>query len=119
MSNPEKKVDERMVNKEYCSNYYQKNRDEILKKRSEKIVCDECGFNYTYSNKTNHYRTKKHKEAINRTKIGNLDQTLSDLELINKLEKEKLEKLIKLENLDEIEKMANLLAQEIKNNKKK
>jgi hypothetical protein len=39
--------------------YYKKNRDLILLKNKEVIMC-ECGVNYTYGNKLRHQQSKKH-----------------------------------------------------------
>lgn len=72
--------------KKYHSTYYEENREELLKKRSEKITCPTCGFQYSYSNKTNHLRTKKHKEAINKNKLDDLNkQIVNNYEILEKL----------------------------------
>ena len=69
-----------------CTNYKVKiNRKDLLKKR-EKVTCPTCGFQYSYSNKTNHLRTKKHKEAINKNKLDDMNkQVINDYEILEKL----------------------------------
>lgn len=44
----------------YMVDYYNNNKD----KYKLKTLCD-CGHYYAYSNKTKHYKTKKHIEKIN------------------------------------------------------
>jgi len=39
-------------------------KDKEKYQSQEKIVCDICQGRYSFSNKTNHIRTKKHKEAL-------------------------------------------------------
>ena len=46
-------------NKEKFKEYYEKNKETIEKYRKENHDC-ECGSCYTYSNKTNHFKTKRH-----------------------------------------------------------
>ena len=43
--------------------YYEDHKEEILEKKRKKFDCD-CGGNYSYSGKTTHERTKKHKDFI-------------------------------------------------------
>jgi hypothetical protein len=39
--------------------HYNKNKEEINKKRKEKITCI-CGMEYSYNHKARHYKTKRH-----------------------------------------------------------
>jgi len=50
-------------NKEYDAKYKEEHRDEILKRKNQKHIC-ECGGNYTTDNKSQHCKTKKHKSFI-------------------------------------------------------
>lgn len=43
--------------------YYKFHKDEIQKKHSTKSTCI-CGGSYTYANKTNHMKTKKHLDYL-------------------------------------------------------
>ena len=43
--------------------YYKLHKEEIQKKYSAKTTCV-CGGSYTYANKTNHLKTKKHLDYI-------------------------------------------------------
>ena len=44
--------------------YYEKNKEQLLLKWKEKFNCD-CGGKYTYTNKIQHFKTKKHQKFIN------------------------------------------------------
>ena len=46
-------------------NYNKNNRDKILEKKKEIIIC-ECGINYTYTNKLRHQKSKKHIDIISK-----------------------------------------------------
>ena len=61
-------------NKESCKAYYNKNKDqykeyynnkkdEILEKSKQVCKCNECGFTYTYANKTNHLISRLHADG--------------------------------------------------------
>ena len=45
--------------KEYNSQYYKDNKEEIIQKKSELIICS-CGSRYTRTHKARHMNTKKH-----------------------------------------------------------
>ena len=47
--------------KEKQEKYYLKNKEKILEKRNKKINC-ECGGSYTVTNKSTHFKQKKHIE---------------------------------------------------------
>jgi hypothetical protein len=49
--------------KQIDKKYYEDHKEEILEKKRKKCDCD-CGGNYTYSGKTMHERTKKHKKKF-------------------------------------------------------
>ena len=49
--------------KNYMPNYYQKNREEINKRKSEKIEC-ECGEYYTHNHRARHMKTEKHMKLM-------------------------------------------------------
>ena len=58
---------------EYNRQYRQQHKEELNAKRTKQYEC-ECGGRYTYSNKRNHLKTKKHQnflktQATNFTKI--------------------------------------------------
>lgn len=48
--------------KNYLKKFYEKNPD----KKTEKIVCPDCGNTYLYSNKSKHLKTKLHKLVVNK-----------------------------------------------------
>lgn len=48
------------LKRQYCKEYFEKNKDEL----KEKIKCDICGHEYMKYNKTNHLRTKKHMNCV-------------------------------------------------------
>ena len=50
-------------NKEELKEYYKNNKEKINEKQKEKFDC-ECGGKYTYSNKSGHEKTNKHKKFI-------------------------------------------------------
>ena len=50
--------------KEERRQWYERNRDEFLKKQGQVFLC-QCGQSYTYSNKTRHEKTLKHQQFIN------------------------------------------------------
>ena len=58
--------------KEYNKEWYMKNRDKILamererkrERTSPKVVCECCGSIYTRSRAQRHFRTQKHKHAV-------------------------------------------------------
>nr|CAI9421325.1 GIY-YIG [Cafeteriavirus-dependent mavirus]CAI9421374.1 GIY-YIG [Cafeteriavirus-dependent mavirus] len=63
--------------KEYCKQYYQDNRDQLLEKVKEynqtnkeklrkKNICELCGGSFTHENKSHHLKSKKHQSALNR-----------------------------------------------------
>ena len=54
------------TNKDSCKNWYQKNKE----KQNQKIICEICDRNYTYANKSRHFKTKKHREAFANTSIA-------------------------------------------------
>lgn len=43
--------------------YKETHKEEIQQKHSTKLTCS-CGGSYTYANKTNHMKTKKHQDYI-------------------------------------------------------
>ena len=43
--------------------YYEKNKEKLLSQKNEKYAC-ECGNNYTYSNKSQHFKSIKHCQFI-------------------------------------------------------
>ena len=49
--------------KSYKKQYYIKNREAILKKQSQKFICN-CGGSFTRRHKAEHEKGKKHKEYI-------------------------------------------------------
>ena len=55
--------------REYNNEYYQKNKDKILKRKKKKIECDNCGLVMSACNMPNHRRTLKCKEI---SKIPNI-----------------------------------------------
>ena len=68
----------REQNKEYFKVYREQNKEKIkeqIKKRNNQPFKCECGGNYTYVNKSTHFKSKKHldylntKEATNSTEI--------------------------------------------------
>ena len=54
--------------KEYMSNFYSKHPE----KRSEKIMCELCGGEYTYNNKSKHMKTKRHLTVAEFIKMKNI-----------------------------------------------
>ena len=51
--------------KERKKKYYEDNKEKIIEKNNERITCEVCGIQFTYSNKNKHIITKKHKNFIN------------------------------------------------------
>jgi hypothetical protein len=58
--------------------YQLKNKDKIKSKNSEKITCL-CGGVYTNQNKTNHFRTIKHKKYIEPLKSNYVVNTIESI----------------------------------------
>lgn len=56
-------IDPKKYSKEYMTQYKQEHYDEIQKKHNQKFICD-CGGHYTYSHKSEHLSSKKHKRWI-------------------------------------------------------
>jgi hypothetical protein len=54
--------------KEYQEQYYINNKEKKNEKRKHKIVC-ECGGEYSYNNKSQHFKTKKHQNYIQSLEI--------------------------------------------------
>ena len=54
--------------REYAKEYYTKNKDKMLAidkyRERPKVVCECCGSIYTRSRAQRHFRTKKHKNAV-------------------------------------------------------
>ena len=46
--------------REYLKQYYKENKEKYYKR----MVCEECGGGYSRNNVTNHKRSKKHKDII-------------------------------------------------------
>ncbi len=51
---------------EYHKIYYQKNKEKHKEYCRQKVVCEQCGATYQKSNTTNHRKTKKHIEALDK-----------------------------------------------------
>lgn len=51
--------DNKEARKEYHKDYREKNKEAIAEKKNEKFTC-ECGGKYTYANKSQHLKSKKH-----------------------------------------------------------
>jgi len=56
-------------NVERCNNYYHKNQKKILEQKSEKVVC-ECGFIGVRGNSTQHKKTKKHLQLMEKLSLA-------------------------------------------------
>lgn len=54
-------------NKKRRAKYWQENKDRFEKTRSEKFDCP-CGGKYSYTSKTKHFRTEKHKAYLEANK---------------------------------------------------
>ena len=59
----QKKYYDRSVNKYTVGKTFEEKKESINQKHKEKFIC-ECGSHYTYSNKSKHIKTNKHKEYI-------------------------------------------------------
>jgi 5-methylcytosine-specific restriction endonuclease McrA len=66
--------------KKYKKEYYEKNKEEIFRKKYE---CDICGVVYTFSNKSHHIATSKHKNAIIQKKLERLEFLESKVKEMN------------------------------------
>ena len=77
-NNPEYKEEQEKAKKEYRQKYwevnkevknaerkerYKANRDTLLEKNREQFTCDVCSGKYTFGNRSNHKKTKKHQAA--------------------------------------------------------
>ncbi len=51
---------------EYFKRYYEENREELLKKASEKVVCEECGSIVCKGRLSNHKKGKLHDQKVAR-----------------------------------------------------
>jgi hypothetical protein len=45
--------------------YYNKNKVKINNQQNQKHICNICNCNYTYANKSRHYKSLKHQQALN------------------------------------------------------
>ena len=55
--------DHKEYHRKYCNDYYEINKDHILHAKKVKYNCN-CGGQYTYVNKAQHCKTKKHLEYL-------------------------------------------------------
>lgn len=67
--------------REYHREYYKKNRERIIGKIAEKIICEDCGGRYVKCNKKEHFETKKHMKGL---EIKILQEKINALEESNK-----------------------------------
>ena len=70
MENEKTEIKTKKSNKEYISNFYFNNPEKL----TEKIICEFCGGEYTYNNKSKHMKSKRHIEVTNfiKNKIQNI-----------------------------------------------
>ena len=78
------------TSKEYNVQYRQNNRNLINENQKKKHNC-QCGGKFTYCNKSNHEKTKKHCEYINNSKTINIETlnitiNINNPEDLNKLD---------------------------------
>jgi Na+-translocating ferredoxin:NAD+ oxidoreductase RnfC subunit len=57
----QEKTNKQIIKHKYNQTYYNKHKEELLNKLSQKSVC-ECGGKYTNGHKTRHMNSKKHKQ---------------------------------------------------------
>ena len=50
--------------KQYKKEYYEKNKESIALKGSQKFICTKCGFEYTHYNKARHEKSARHINTI-------------------------------------------------------
>ena len=78
-----------ITHKESVSQYYQKNKNEIVEKARHKHIC-QCNGKYTSSGKAQHEKTKKHCSFINNSKTINIETlnlniTVNNVEELNEI----------------------------------
>ncbi len=52
--------------KDYQQKYYIQNRDKILKKRLEKVICDICKYEVSAGNYLVHTKSQHHKNMVSK-----------------------------------------------------
>jgi hypothetical protein len=50
--------------KEHSKEYYETHKEELHNKKNTKMVCDVCGVEHSYGNKSRHLKSKKHQDYI-------------------------------------------------------
>jgi hypothetical protein len=87
-------------NKEKFKQYYKNKKDKIIEKSTEKIICDICNCNYTYTHTTQHNSSTKHKNSV----LINLieEQKKSNQILINLIKKhtDENENVVEIDNIE-------------------
>jgi hypothetical protein len=58
---------------EYRKNYYKTHKDYYYQKKK----CDICGHQYMLVNKSHHYKTKRHNNAVNILQIQKLNEEIT------------------------------------------
>lgn len=66
-------------NKQYFRNYYEKNKEKIKMKASEKVMCESCGFEVTKTYMKKHIETKRHKQIAERKAKAKLAQEVPEV----------------------------------------
>lgn len=53
---------------ERAKEWYHRHKDKVLEKRRQRYDCEICGGKYTADHKNEHFRSKKHANAVTRVK---------------------------------------------------
>lgn len=61
--------------REYFNKYFEKNKEKLL----EYVTCDVCGGSFQKTNKTNHAKTKQHKNYIIIQKLQKENETMKQI----------------------------------------
>ena len=89
-----------MVTIEYRKNYYEQNKERILKTMNRPVVCEYCKRNIKFSCWNKHCKTKKHLKAVTESNEIKINKTeMDELQKQLKALKEKVETLEKSENI--------------------
>lgn len=62
------KPENRLIHNQRANQWYHNHRDEVLAKRRQRFDCQLCGGHYTADHKQEHFRSKKHSQAVSQTR---------------------------------------------------
>lgn len=90
--------------KQYCKEYYLKNKEEWTKKK----ICEVCGGSYARNTKTQHFKSRLHIIAEKEKKINDLENKIDAIKEVDIIKEKKLSELEdKMNTLKQITELQN------------